>query len=205
MSEDAPKELEFYFDLSSPYSYLASFKVDGLAEGGGRVAVWKPFMLGAAFKETGNKPLTEQGIKGDYAKHDFARLARYQGVDWTLPEKFPVATIAAARIFYWLDETVGHDAAKAFAQAAFHRYFGEGKDIASRESCADMAADLGHDRDAALAATQDRKWKDKLREVTDGAVARGVCGAPFFFVDGEGFWGSDRLWMVRKWMNQGGW
>lgn len=199
------KELEFFFDFSSPYSYLSSFKVDGLASSGGRVAVWKPFLLGASFKETGNRPLTEQPIKGDYARHDFARVARYQGVDWTFPENFPIATIAAGRIFYWLNGTVGHDAAKEFAVAAFHRYFGEGKDIGARDVCADIAAGLGHDRDAAVAATNDQQWKDRLRAVTEEAIARGVCGAPFFFVDDEGFWGNDRLWMIRKWMNQGGW
>ena len=97
------KELEFFFDFSSPYSYLASFKVDDLAEGGGRVAAWKPFMLGATFKHSGNRPLTEQPLKGAYSKHDFDRVARYQGVPWTFPAVFPIATMAAARIFYWLD------------------------------------------------------------------------------------------------------
>lgn len=198
------KELEFYFDFSSPYSYLASFKVDDLAKGGGRVAVWKPFLLGASFKESGNRPLTEQPLKGDYSKHDFARVARYQNVPWTFPETFPIPTMAAARIFYWLDSE-DPEKAKAFAKAAFHRYFGDGIDVTTRDVCADIAASLGNDRDAALAATNDPRWKDKLREVTEGAIKRGVCGAPFIFVDDEGFWGNDRLWMVRKWMQQGGW
>jgi 2-hydroxychromene-2-carboxylate isomerase len=198
------KELEFYFDFSSPYSYLASFKVDELAEKGGRVAVWKPILIGVAFKESGNQPLISQPLKGEYAKHDFARVARFQEVPWTFPEKFPIPTQAAARIFYWLDADDG-DKAKAYAKAAFHRYFGEGRDIRARETAAEIAAELGHDYEAALAATDDQVWKDKLRAMTDQAIERGVCGAPFFFVDGEGFWGNDRLWMVKKWMQRGGW
>ena len=199
-----PKELDFYFDFSSPYSYLASFKVDELAEKGGRVAVWKPILIGAAFKESGNKSLIEQPMKGEYSKNDFARVARYQGVEWTLPERFPILTAAAARIFYWLDAD-DPAAAKAFAQTTFQRYFGHGKDIMAKDACADIAAGLGHDRDAALAATGDARWKDKLRTMTDAAIQRGVFGVPFFFVDDEGFWGNDRLWMVKKWMQQGGW
>ncbi len=196
--------LEFYFDFSSPYGYFASLKVDELAAGGGRVAVWKPIMIGAAFKESGNRPLVDQPLKGAYCKHDWDRMGRAMGVPWVLPDPFPITTLAAARAFYWLDDD-DPALAKKFARAAYHAYFGEGRDITAAETVAAVAAPLGIDGDALVAAVADPAIKQRLKTETNGAIAKGVCGSPFFIVDGEGFWGSDRMWRIKKWMKGGGW
>jgi len=95
MTEESP--ILFYFDFSSPYSYLASEKIDALAARFGRKVKWKPLLLGIVFKTTGAVPLTQAPLKGEYSRHDFERSARYLGVPFKLPEKFPVATQAAAR------------------------------------------------------------------------------------------------------------
>jgi 2-hydroxychromene-2-carboxylate isomerase len=97
------------------------------------------------------------------------------------------------------------DRTKDFAKVVFHAYFGEGRDITSAEVIADLAEPLGVDRDALLAAVQDPQWKQRLVDEGNRAIERGVCGSPFFIVDGEGFWGCDRLLMVQTWMTEGGW
>jgi len=191
--------LEFYFDFTSPYGYFASLRADALAEDAGRRAVWRPFMLGAVFKETGNAPLADQPLKGDYCRHDWQRMAKMMDAPWVLPEPFPIAALAASRAFYWLDDW-DSGIAKDFAKAAFHAYFGEGRDIREADVLAAVAEPLGIDPDQMLPAISEPAAKQRLKDETDKALERGVCGSPFFIVDGEGFWGSDRLWMVKKWM-----
>ncbi len=194
----------FYFDFSSPYGYFAAQKIDETVADFDREVTWKPMMLGAAMKETGNIPLAQQPIKGDYCRRDWDRLARYMEVPWTMPDTFPIATLAAARAFYWLDDG-DPPLARKFARAAFHAYFGEGQDITEAETVADIAEPLGIDRDALLSAVQDPAIKERLKIETTQALEAGVFGSPFVVIDGEPFWGSDRLWMIRRWLKSGGW
>ena len=196
--------IQFYFDFSSPYGYFAALKIDSLAAGFERQVRWRPMMLGAAMKVTGAKPLAEIELKGDYCKRDWDRLARYMEVPWTLPDPFPIATLAAARAFYWLDDD-DPALAKRFAQAAYHTYFGEGRDITDPETVAGFAEPLGIDRDALLTAVRDPAIKQRLKDETNAAIGNGVFGSPFIVIDGEPFWGADRLWMIRRWLKSGGW
>ena len=106
----------FYFDFSSPYGYFAAQKIDETVADFGRRVTWKPIMLGAAMKETGSVLLIDQPIKGDYCRRDWNRLARYMEVPWTMPDKFPIATLAAARLLGLLSRYPG-PAAEFFAQA----------------------------------------------------------------------------------------
>ncbi|MBC8337694.1 MAG: 2-hydroxychromene-2-carboxylate isomerase [Alphaproteobacteria bacterium] len=196
--------IRFYFDLSSPYGYFAVLKIDDLASGFGREVSWYPIMLGAAMKITGSKPLADIEIKGDYCRHDWERLARFMDVPWTMPENFPIATLAASRAFYWLTDD-DPALAKRLAMAAYDTYFGQGRDISDAETIADIAEPLGIERDALLAAVQDPVNKQRLKDETQKALDAGVFGSPFIIVDGEGFWGADRLWMVKRWLKSGGW
>ena len=196
--------IQFYFDFSSPYGYFAALKIDSLAAGFERQVRWRPMMLGAAMKVTRAKPLAEIELKGDYCKRDWDRLARYMEVPWTLPDPFPIATLAAARAFYWLDDD-DPALAKRFAQAAYHTYFGEGRDITDPETVAGFAEPLGIDRDALLTAVRDPAIKQRLKDETNAAIGNGVFGSPFIVIDGEPFWGADRLWMIRRWLKSGGW
>ncbi len=184
--------IDFYFDFSSPYAYLASHRIGELAERFGRAVTWRPMMLGVAFAATGGKPLVEIPLKGDYAKVDLVRTARLAGIPFRLPSRFPLATLAAARTYYWLEET-SPAAAVPFAAAAFGAFFAEDRDISDREVIADLLAGAGVDAAVGLAAIATPGIKERLRAVNDEAVARGVFGSPFFFVDGEPFWGFDRL------------
>jgi 2-hydroxychromene-2-carboxylate isomerase len=194
------KPIGFYFDFSSPYGYLASTQIDDLAKRHNREVAWHPFLLGAAFKVTGQKPLVEQPLRGAYHAHDFERSARLLGVPLKLPQSFPFFGLAASRAFYWLG---GGDKAKQLAKAVFHTAFGEGRDVTPIPVVAALARTLGID--GLEQGIELPETKAKLRDVTDQAIAAGIFGSPFFIVDGEAFWGHDRLGQVDRWLATGGW
>lgn len=196
--------IDFYFDFSSPYGYLASCFIDDIAARHGRDVSWHPILLGPVFQQSGNSPLVSQPLKGAYAIRDFPRTARYLKVPFVMPSPFPIATVAAARAFYWL-----HDrdpiAAKALARQLFARFYAEGRDIGAVEAVLDVAASVGVDAQLLALQLTEQAVKDRLKREVDSAIERGVCGSPFFIVDGEPFWGSDRLAHVEEWLRTGGW
>jgi 2-hydroxychromene-2-carboxylate isomerase len=200
-----PAPIDFYFDFSSPYGYVASHRIDAIAAKHGRAVAWRPFLLGAVFKVAGTGPLTNYPLKGDYSVRDFQRSARQHGIPFKMPTKFPVNGLLASRVYYWLEQTAPHRA-KPFAKAAYAAYFVEDRDITAAAVIGDAATQAGVDPAAALAATDIPEIKNRLRQVTDEAIqGRGVFGSPFVIVDGEPFWGSDRLDMVDRWLATGGW
>ncbi len=198
------KIIEFYFDFSSPYGYFASFKIDSLAKKFDRLAVWKPILIGAAFGQTGAKPLIDVPIKGDYCRHDWQRMSEHMDVPWVLPDPFPIAAVAPGRVFYWLSDQ-DSALAKSYANAIYAAYFSEGRNISDSAIAADIASELGVERKTVLAALQDGAVKERFKMETNTAIKQGVFGSPFIVVDGEGFWGSDRMWMVKKKLQQSKW
>jgi 2-hydroxychromene-2-carboxylate isomerase len=196
--------IEFFFDFASPYGYLASLQIDALAARHGRSVVWRPFMLGAAFKETGQSPLPLQKIRGPYHLHDFVRSARRIGAPFKMPEPFPFIALAPSRVFYWLDRE-NPAKARAYAAAVYRMVFGEGRPVGDVPAASAAGASLGLASAAIAAAAVDPSNKDRLRQVTEEAIRRGVFGSPFIFVDGEAFWGHDRLPQVDEWLERGGW
>ncbi len=199
-----PAPLEFYFDFSSPYGFLAAQRIDDLAKRHGRSVEWKPILLGAVFKVSGQQPLLEIPLKGDYTKRDLPRFARLWGVAIRMPPVFPFSSVAASRAFYWLHQ---RDPGKAveFAKAAFAAAWQGQKDLGKSEIVADLAAPLGISREDILTGMIEPATKDMLRAAVDAAIAKGVFGSPYVVVDGEGFWGADRLWQVEEWLKRGGW
>jgi 2-hydroxychromene-2-carboxylate isomerase len=196
--------IEFYFEFASPYGYLANTRIDALAARYGREVRWRPIMLGAAFKLTGAQPLVRTPLKGDYMMRDLPRFARLLGVPFQAPPIMPANSLAASRACIWLAQD-DPAKAKALAQAVFHAHWGEGRDIARPEDVAEIAARLGIEREALLAAVADPAIKERLKAATQAAIERGVFGSPFVFVDGEPFWGADRLDQVERWLAAGGW
>jgi len=196
--------IDFYTDFSSPYGYFASIGIDALAERHGRGCRWHPMLLTPAFQASGNVRLIDQPMKGAYSRHDWDRVARLHGIPYRFPEPFPVGTVAAARVFWWLDANLP-DQAKHFGHAIFAAYFAEGRNISDRAVVLEVVAALGLDVAAVTAGIETPAIKDKLRAETEGAIAQGVFGAPFIVVDGEQFWGFDRLPMVEEWLRRGGW
>ena len=196
--------VEFYFDFSSPYGYFAAAKIDALAARYDRATVWRPILLGAIFKVTGQQPLTTIPMKGSYALHDLSRSARWFEVPFKMPAKFPIATTAACRAYYWLYDR-DPAAAKILAQALYRAYFAEDRDISNPEVTVNVAVKLGHDKEAVAQALNDAAVKERLKGEVDAAVERGVFGSPYIVVDGEPFWGSDRLDQVEQWLAKGKW
>jgi 2-hydroxychromene-2-carboxylate isomerase len=198
------KTIDFYFDFSSPYGYFASCKIDALAAKHGREANWRPFLLGAAFKTTGGQPLPSIPMKGPYHVRDMARTARYLGVEFRHPSVFPIASVAPTRAFYWLN---ARDAkrAKGLASALYRAYFVDGRDISRAEETVAVSAKFGLDAEQVRAGINDPAIKDATRAEVDKAIALGAFGSPYIVVDGEPFWGSDRLDQVDRWLATGGW
>ncbi len=198
-----PAPLEFHFDFSSPYGYLAAEKIEALATRYGRGVDWRPMLLGAAFKVAGTQPLMSIPLKGDYAKRDLPRSARFHGVELRMPSKFPIATQAPARIILWQRER-DRSGCAPLVKALYRAYFIADRDISDPNVAADVAAEAGANREGARAAIDDPAIKDSLRRDVEAAIAKGVFGSPFVFVDGEPFWGIDRFDQIERWLVQGG-
>ena len=143
-------------------------------------------------------------MRGPYSRRDFERSARLLGVPFKMPEPFPFPSQAACRAVYWAGD---RDAArgKALAKAIYHAAFGEGRDVQAPEDVIAIAGTVGVDKASLGAALEDPVVKERLKKETEMAVARGVFGSPFIFVDGEPFWGHDRLAQVGRWLESGGW
>lgn len=200
---DANRPIDFYFDFSSPYGYLAATRINALAAHHLRPVNWRPILLGPMFKAAGTAPLLAVPLKGPYSSRDILRTARYLNVPYQHPAAFPIGTQNAARAFYWIDD---RDPVKAhqFAMACYATYFAQGVDISAAEKVADIAANLGEDRVQILAAMADPLVKERLKGEVDAALDKGVFGSPFIIVDGEPFWGHDRLDQVDAWLTTGG-
>jgi len=198
-----PSPIEFWFDFSSPYSYLASEQIEEIAARHGRTVAFKPTLLGVIFKTTGGVPLTELvPPKSRYFVLDFERSARFAGVPFRQPSEFPIPTVNAARSLLWLQQ---HDAAMAlrFLHAAFRAYFAHDRNIGEPGVLGALAAEIGADPVALARGAQEPATKDRLKALVDESIARGVFGAPTIFVDGEMFWGHDRLPQVERWLATG--
>ena len=198
------KPIEFYFDFSSPYGYLAAQRIDEIGAENGREVDWRPFLLGAVFKTTGGQPLLGIPLKGEYALRDLMRSARLMDIPISIPKNFPFMSVSACRATYWLSER-DREVGKALALALYRAAFAEGRNIAKPQGVAEVAADLGHDPDEVIAAVQDQRIKDLLKREVDAAIRKGVFGSPYIIIDGEPFWGYDRLEDIGVWLESGGW
>lgn len=194
--------IDFYFDYSSPYGYLAAMKIDDFAARHRRVVNWKPILLGAVFKVTGGQPLPSLPLKGDYAKRDIARSARFHGIPLKYPSKFPIASQAPARAFYWAGDR-DPALARKLAKTLYKAYFVDDRDISSPEVTADVAATIGLKRDEVLTALNDPAIKDRLKNEVEAAIRLGVFGSPYIVIDGEPFWGVDRFDQIERWLATG--
>jgi 2-hydroxychromene-2-carboxylate isomerase len=192
-------KLDFWFDYSSSYSYLAASRIEPIAKAAGIEVRWRPFLLGPVFKVVGLKrsPAEDFPIKGRYAWRDMERQTLRLGLPkFKLPEPFPTNSLLAARAALVLSDADR----PAFSRALYQAEFGDGREIGDQGLIADILKRLGHDAEGVLAATSDQATKDRLRAQTDEAVRLGIFGAPTFITeDGEMFWGNDRLEQALEW------
>jgi len=205
MNSSTALPIEFWFDFSSGYAFFAAREIEALGTRVGRPILWRPFMLGTAFRVTGATGLSSTPLKKDYARRDWQRLARRAGVAFAPPPGHPAVALAATRAFYWIEER-DPGLAPTFARAVFDAYFcGGGLDTADVDEVAAFAARFGVDGAALRAGLSEPRLKSRVRELSESAVARGIFGSPFFLADGEPFWGWDRMPMLEDWVRWGGW
>jgi 2-hydroxychromene-2-carboxylate isomerase len=191
--------IDFYFDFSSPYSYIASEWVDALAARHGRTVRWHAILLGATFQAAQLRPPVDHPLKREYVLLDFARSARMEGVPYVQPQRFPIATQNVARLFWWL-HAGSVDQARRWARSGLRAYFTRGVDLADPVQLGALAVAFGLDEQEARAVWADPQWKDRLRQANDEAIAAGVFGAPYFIIDGEPFWGNDRKPQIERFL-----
>jgi 2-hydroxychromene-2-carboxylate isomerase len=187
------RAIDFYFDFTSPYSYLAASRIEDVAARHGRAVRWHPVLIAALADASGVKLSPFIPSKWTYAQHDVARAARKFGLPFRLPPGFPRLWLAPARAMLWIRARHGDETARAFARACYSAAFGAGIDMADAENVATVAAPLGIDQAALKEGIESAPIKAALKDGIDTAIARGVFGVPFMVADGEAFWGSDRL------------
>ena len=199
--------IEFYFDFTSPFGYCASLRIDDLAAKYGREAKWSSMLLGiSVVKVMGLRPLAQTPLKGEYNRNDLARYVRRHGIrlGHDVRDGKPSYPIPAGRAFHWLDRH-HPELSKPAAKAILKAYWIDDVDIGSPETVADIAARVGADRASLLAGITIGDGSRLLRDAVDRSLARGVFGSPFFLVDGEPFFGVDKMELMEEWLNTGGW
>jgi 2-hydroxychromene-2-carboxylate isomerase len=191
-SSEPPPEIEFWFEFGSSYSYLSVMRIEDEARRRGVRIAWKPFLLGPIFRALGmeTSPFVLQKEKGAYVWQDMARQCRKYGLRWVKPSTFPRLALLPLRIAilgaeeYWIG---------VFCRRVMELNFAEDEDINRPESLAPILVELGLPVRDILDQAQSEFTKARLREQTEQARAKGIFGAPTFFVDKEMFWGNDRL------------
>ena len=184
--------IEFWFDFGSNYSYLSMMRIRRAAAAANLRVELKPFMLGPIFKSLGweTSPFVLQKLKGDYVWHDMRRQCVKYGLRWQRPSVFPRNALLAARIALqgegtcWLED---------FCEQVMLANFADDRDVGDEAVLAGILAGLGADSAGIIAAAKTDACKAALRARTVDAQARGIFGAPMFFVGDEMFWGNDRL------------
>lgn len=191
--------LDFWFEFASTYSYPAAMRIAPLAKARGVSVRWRPFLLGPIFKAQGwdNSPFNLYPAKGRYMWRDLQRICEALSLPFVQPAVFPQNTVLPARVaIVGLAQDWGED----FCRAAYACEFGEGRNIGEPPMIAAALKSLGQDAEAVMQEAQSEPIKGALRAQTEEAQRLGIFGAPSFVtVDGELFWGNDRLEAALDW------
>jgi 2-hydroxychromene-2-carboxylate isomerase len=199
------KRVDFFYDFSCPYAYLAHTQIEALCARAGAELAWSPFLLGGVFKALGQPQVlmaTMPAAKLRLNALDMMRWADHWGVPLRMPASHPNRTVLALRA-----ALASEDLARA-TKALYAAYWVEARDVSRPEVVREALDGAGLDGAALLERAEDPAIKDELRRRTDAALAAGVFGAPAFVVTAPGvsgalFWGQDRLHFVERAL--GGW
>ena len=186
-----PKQIEFFYDYLSPFSYLADTQVPALAQRTGVEIVYRPILLGAVMKNIGNSGPLGIPSKAAYNVAEFQRWAKRYGLHAQFSPHFPFNTIRIVRAAITAQL---HGRFAEFHPAAFRAIWEQGQDLSKEAALRSLLDDAGIDQ----ALIEGDDIKNRLRANVDEAVSRGAFGAPTFFVNGEMFWGNDRLDFVEE-------
>ena len=193
----ARKQVEFYFDVGSPAAYLAWTQMPRLAAETGAEVVYRPFLLGGVFQATANKSPMEVPAKGRYMVGDLERYARRYGVPFRHNPHFPINTLTLMRGALGL-QMREPDRLRPYGDAVFRAIWVDQQNMNDPATVGGVLQAAGFDPQQLLALTADPEVKERLKTVTQEAVARGAFGAPTFFVGDALFWGQDRIDFVKE-------
>lgn len=185
--------VEFWFDLASTYSYVAAMRIEKAARDAGAPVEWHPFLLGPIFSEQlgiKDSPFNVHPIRGRYMWRDLERLCELHRLPWSKPSVFPRSSVLAARVAC---VGAGESWGPELIRAVFRANFAEDREIAEPSVLGEILTSLGQDATAVLARASSPSVKDLLREATAQAARLGMFGAPNFVVNGELFFGQDRM------------
>jgi len=191
------RRLEYFFDFGSPTSYLAWTQLPALVADTGAELVWRPMLLGGVFKSTGNASPVSIPAKGRWMSGDIARWAARYGVPFRFNPHFPINTLTLMRGAAGL-QLRSPESFERYCRAVSEAMWQEGANLGDPAVLAATLARAGFDVEAFLALVGDPEVKARLVATTEEAVARGVFGAPTFFVGEAMFFGQDRLDFVRE-------
>jgi len=202
--------VDFYFDFSSTNSYFAAFLLPEICARNDARVNWMPAHFAALFRGTGFDTMAMTPRKARYLWRDHARYAELTGLPFKKPSRFPIKTSSALRAVLAAGQTAQADdggaarehAQRTISQAIMRAYWERDEDISDGEVLASVAASAGFDGARLIDAADAKPARDELAVLTEGAVARGVFGAPTFFVGDEMFWGKDRLDFVERWLKR---
>lgn len=193
-----PMQLNFWFEFGSTYSYPAALRIEELAAALGVPVSWNAFLLGPIFSAVGwnDSPFNLYPAKGRYMWRDLERICETQGIGFRRPSEFPRNGLLAARVACRFSDAPW---LPTYVKAVFRANFEVDRDIASPEVVEQCLACADGDAASLLDAAQSPESKERLRSQTETASSLGVFGAPSFLVDGELFWGNDRLEDALRW------
>lgn len=193
--------ITFFWDFTSPYAYIGANLIEAVAAKHGRSVDWRPVSIGHLWKAIPDRAPMSKG-KMEYSLRDWTRSAQFAGLPIvTTPSPFPTDVKLPRLLFYRLK---AQEAGKgvAFAKAVFHQYWGEGRDIALPEHLSGIVAKLGIPESEIAAAAEDKAARQQVLDATSDAGKANAFGTPTFIVDGEMFWGSDRIDQIDWWLAQ---
>lgn len=191
------KTVEFLFDVGSPYTYLAYHQLPKIAKAQGAEITWTPVLLGGIFQATGNRSPIEVPAKGSYSNIDLQRWGKAYGVTMQMNPDFPINTLALMRGAVAM-QMRGDEAFQHYLRAVFEAMFGKPRNLNLPAEIGAVLTEAGFDAAEFMQLIGDQRVKDRLKDNTASAVARGAFGAPTFFVGDDMFWGQDRLDFVEK-------
>jgi 2-hydroxychromene-2-carboxylate isomerase len=187
--------VEFFYDFTSPTAYLAWARLPAILERTGAALVYRPMFLGGVMQLTGNRPPGTVESKGRWMLADLERWAKRCDVPFAFNPHFPMMTLMVQRA---AQEWVTRPDFERYVAAVFRAAWRDGRNVADKASLAEIVTAAGFSSEEFFAAAENPANKEKLKATTDEAVARGVFGAPTFFVGDEMHFGQDRLDFVEE-------
>ena len=191
------RAVEFLFDFGSPTAYLAYTQLPRIAAERGADILWRPILLGGVHKASGNASPITVPAKGRWMFDDIARWATRYGVPFKMNPHFPVNTVALMRGAVAVQTKMPEDF-MTYVEAIFKAMWAEPRNLGEPAEVGAVLKQAGLDAERIFALVGEQEIKDKLKANSDDAVARGVFGAPTFFVGDEMFFGQDRLDFVAE-------